>query len=104
VDEGRPEGLPVAEEVVPERYKLGLDLDAEQAGRLDAVVGELAQVLREAAAYVQEALGGFGLETREDEGVARLAAEGEVDEAELAYAWPGEDVPDFVALDWGRVG
>jgi hypothetical protein len=63
-------------------------------------VSELAEVLSEAASYVEDAVADV-FEAAEDFRVGGVAAEGEVEEAELADAGVWVDVTEFVALGGG---
>lgn len=71
-----------------------------ELGRWNTVVYEFSDVLAEAAAEVEVGLGA-GAEAGEDGGVVGGEGDGEVEEAELAYAGEGVDGPGFLTLEGG---
>lgn len=104
-DEAAAEGAVVAEEVVAEVDEARFEVEAVEVPRGGAVGDEFAQVLREAAAEVEEGLRGVvGAEAGEDFGVEGVAAEAEVEEAVLADAGVRVDGEGAGALEMGRRG
>lgn len=95
-EEGGVEGGAVAEEVVAEVDEGGVEVGAVEVGGGDAGGDEGAEVLPEAAAEVEEEVGGGG-EEGEDGGVEGVLGDGEVEEAELPDAGVGRYAPGAVA-------
>lgn len=96
---GRAQAVAVPEQRVPGVPEAREHVCAVQARHRRAVVGERADVLPDAGSEVEELRGGArGGEPLQDAGVVRVAEESLLDEPELAYAWPGEDLPGFLAL------
>lgn len=94
------EGGAVAEEVVAESEEVGLEVGAVEVGGGHAGGDEGAEVLAEAAAEVEEEVGGLrvrGGEEREEGRVEGVLGDGEVEEAELADAGVGRYAPGAVA-------
>lgn len=76
---------------------------AVEARQWRAAVGKCADVLADAGSEIEELRGGargvvVGGELLEDAGVVRVAEKSLLDEPEFSYAWPGEDLPGFLAL------
>lgn len=66
-------------------------------------MGKCADVLADTGSQIEELRGGargvvVGGEPLKDAGVVRVAEKSLLDEPKLAYAWPGEDLPGFLAL------
>ena len=96
-EEGALEALAVAEELVAELHEFAVEVGAVDVGARGAVGDELADILGEAAAEVEEGL--VGVAQAGDEGrIVRGEVDGEVEEEELANAGVGVDVPGFFAL------
>lgn len=92
------ERLAVAEEFVPQLHELAVEVGAVDVLAFRTVRDELADVLREAAAEVEEGLVGVA-EAVDEGGVVRGEIDGKVQEKELADAGVGVDVPGFFALE-----
>lgn len=93
--------LAVAKEVETDVDETLAELGAGEVGGGCAVKDELADVLAEAAADVEEL--GAGLKTGEEAGVeVVLGGEGEFEKVKLADAGPGEGFPGGVALRKGK--
>ncbi|TAQ89301.1 hypothetical protein B7494_g2386 [Chlorociboria aeruginascens] len=93
--------LPVAEQLVAQLQELGVEIHAMQVVGGRAVTHQFAQVLREAAAEVQQCAA--GLHGAEQRAVRRREMQTQVEEAEEPDAWICVDFPGFVALG-GRRG
>lgn len=100
----RAQAVAVPEQRVPGVSEAREHVCAVEARQRRAAVGESADVLADAGPEVEEPRGGargvvvVGGELLEDAGVVRVAEESLLDEPELAYTWPGEDLPGFLAL------
>lgn len=101
---GRAQAVAVPEQRVPGVSEAREHVCAVEARQRRAAVGERADVLADAGPEVEEPRGGaggvvvVGGELLQDAGVVRVAEEPLLDEPELAYAWPREDLPGFLAL------
>lgn len=87
----------VAEEVVAEGDEVGFEVEPVEGSGRDAVKGEFAEFLAEAAAGIEEGLVVVD-EAGEDAGVEGVFLEGEVEEAELADAGVGPGAEGAVTL------
>jgi hypothetical protein len=79
-DEGSAQCILVKEEIVANVHKVGLEVGAVRVFGGRTIVNELAQVLGDTAAEVEE--GGARLHAREDGGVRGSVWEGEIEEGE----------------------
>ena len=99
-EEGGAQGAAVAEEGVAQLEELAVQVGAVEVLAPGAVGDELAHVLREAAAQVQEGVAGFA-EAGDEGRVVGREVDGEVEEEELPDAGVGVDVPGLFALEGG---
>lgn len=100
---GRAQAVAVPEQRVPGVPEAREHVCAVEARQRRAAVGERADVLADAGPEIEEPRGGaggvvVGGKTLKDAGVVRVAEKSLLDEPEFAYAWPGEDLPGFLAL------
>lgn len=95
----RTQAVAVLEHRVPGVSEALKHVCAVEARQWRAGVGKRADVLANAGSEIEELGGGArGCELLKDAGVVRVAEKSLLDEPEFAYAWPGEDLPGFLAL------
>lgn len=99
----RAQAVAVLEQRVPGVSEARKHVCAVEARQWRAAVGKCADILANAGSEIEELRRGargavVGGELLKDAGVVRVAEKPLLDEPEFAYAWPGEDLPGFLAL------
>lgn len=92
-----PHAGAVTEQVVSQIDKIRFEVETIQRPGRDPVEGQLAELLPEAAARVQEGVVFLG-ETGQDGGIEWMLLQREVQEPELAYAGVGPGVEGTITL------